>query len=104
MNHADFGLGTWQPTNGFYDVVNAMVDLGKSLGVKYYTNHDVSSLNINEGKVESITINNKIFDSDIVLSGADYAHTESLLDPKYRQYSNKYWSKKHGLHPLYYFT
>ena len=94
MNHADFGLGTWQPTNGFYDVVNAMVDLGKSLGVKYYTNHDVSSLNINEGKVESITINNKIFDSDIVLSGADYAHTESLLDPKYRQYSNKYWSKK----------
>ena len=61
MNHADFGLGTWQPTNGFYDVVNAMVDLGKSLGVKYYTNHDVSSLNINEGKVETITINNKLF-------------------------------------------
>jgi phytoene desaturase len=94
MNHADFGLGTWQPTNGFYDLVNAMVDLGKSLGVKYYTNHDVSSLNINEGKVETITINNKLFDSDIVLSGADYAHTESLIDPKYRQYSNKYWSKK----------
>ena len=94
MNHADFGLGTWQPTNGFYDVVNAMVDLGKSLGVKYYTNHDVSSLNINEGKIETITINNKLFDSDIVLSGADYAHTESLIDPKYRQYSKKYWSKK----------
>jgi len=94
MNHADFGLGTWQPTNGFYDVVNAMVDLGKSLGVKYYTNHNVSSLNINEGKVETITINNKLFDSDIVLSGADYAYTESLIDPKYRQYSNKYWIKK----------
>jgi len=94
MNHADFGLGTWQPTNGFYDVVNAMVDLGKSLGVKYYTNHNVSSLNINEGKVETITINNKLFESDIVLSGADYAYTESLIDPKYRQYSNKYWIKK----------
>jgi phytoene desaturase len=59
MNHADYGLGTWQPTNGFYDVVLAMVDLGKSLGVKYYVDHEVTSINIVEKKVDSITINNK---------------------------------------------
>ena len=28
MNYADFGLGTWQPTNGFYDVVKAMISIG----------------------------------------------------------------------------
>ena len=32
MNYADFGIGTFQPPNGFHDLVNAMVDLGKSLG------------------------------------------------------------------------
>ena len=31
MNYADFGLGTFQPTNGFYDLVTAMVSLGTSL-------------------------------------------------------------------------
>ena len=94
MNYADFGLGTWQPENGFYDVVQAMVDLGKSLGVKYLTNHEIRSINIKNSKVESLTINNSEFKSDIVLSGADYAHTETLLSSKYRQYTNKYWSKK----------
>ena len=94
MNYADFGLGTWQPENGFYDVVQAMVNLGKSLGVKYLTNHEVSSINIKNSKVKSLTINNCEFESDLVLSGADYAHTETLFSSNYRQYSKKYWSKK----------
>ena len=28
------------------------------------------------------------------MSGADYHHTERLLDQKYRQYSERYWEKK----------
>src|SRR5690606_29633324 len=32
--------------------------------------------------------------TDIILSGADYHHTERLLDRKYRQYSEDYWKKK----------
>lgn len=94
MNYADFGLGTWQPDNGFYDVVKAMVDLGKSLGVKHMTNCNVESIEIEEKKVKGIVINKKQYSCEIIISGADYAHTESLLDKKYRQYSNKYWSKK----------
>jgi phytoene desaturase len=31
---------------------------------------------------------------DLVLSGADYHHTEQLMEPKFRQYSESYWSKK----------
>lgn len=31
---------------------------------------------------------------DIVLSGADYHHSENLLEEKYRQYSQAYWEKK----------
>jgi phytoene desaturase len=33
-------------------------------------------------------------DSDIVLSGADYHHTEALLDEGYRGYTENYWNKK----------
>ena len=35
MNYADFGLGTWQPKNGFYDVVKSMIIIAKEQGVKF---------------------------------------------------------------------
>ncbi|MDB9788132.1 FAD-dependent oxidoreductase, partial [Flavobacteriaceae bacterium] len=94
MNYADFGLGTWQPKNGFYDVVQSMLDLGKSLGVQYKTECNVESILIENKKVKGLVINKEQHSCDIIISGADYAHTESLLDKRYRQYSKKYWSKK----------
>ena len=94
MNYADFGIGTFQPPNGFHDLVNAMVDLGKSLGVKYKVNHELSKINVKNKKVENIVINGKSTDCDFILSGADYHHTESLLPIKSRQYNNKYWKSR----------
>ena len=94
MNYADFGLGTFQPTNGFYDLVNAMVKLGKSLGVKYYTNKPVNKINVSDSVASSIEVNKKNIYYDIILSGADYHHTEKLLPLKFRQYSDKYWESR----------
>jgi phytoene desaturase len=94
MNYADFGIGTFQPPNGFHDLVNAMVDLGKSFGVKYKVNHELSKINVRNKKVENIVINGKSTDCDLILSGADYHHTESLLPIKSRQYDNKYWKSR----------
>ena len=94
MNYADFGIGTFQPPNGFHDLVNAMVDLGKSLGVKYKVNHELSKINVSNKKVENIVINGKSTDCDLILSGADYHHTESLLPIKSRQYNNRYWKSR----------
>ena len=94
MNYADFGIGTFQPPNGFHDLVNAMVDLGKSLGVKYKVNHELSKINVSNKKVENIVINGKSTDCDLILSGADYHHTESLLPVKSRQYNNRYWKSR----------
>ena len=37
MNYADFGLGTWQPKNGFYDVVKSMIIIAKEQGCLLYT-------------------------------------------------------------------
>ena len=94
MNYADFGLGTWQPTNGFFDVVNAMISVGKKLGVKYHNNSNIDEIITNKNYATGIKVNGKIINSDIVLSGADYNHTEKLLPKNLRQYSEKYWSKR----------
>ncbi len=94
MNWADFGLGTWHPEGGMFEVVKAMGDLAKDLGVNFITNSNVEKINVTSNKAESITVNGQTIKSDIVLSGADYHHTEQLLDLKYRQYSEAYWTKK----------
>jgi phytoene desaturase len=94
MNFADFGLGTWHPKGGMYEIVKAMSGLAKQLGVKMHTSHAVENILVNNGKVAGIQVNGDQIDADIVISGADYHHSESLLAEKYRQYSERYWEKK----------
>lgn len=94
MNYADFGLGTWQPKNGFFDVVQAMVKLGTELGVTYHTSATISKIIVENNAATGIEINNEILKADVVLSGADYHHTETLLPNENRQYSEAYWNKK----------
>ncbi len=94
MNFADFGLGTWHPKGGMYEIIKAMKSLAESLGVKIYTNSNVDKITVENGKTKGITVNGKFIASDTVLSGADYHHSETLLDKKYRQYSEAYWDKR----------
>lgn len=95
MNWADFGLGTWHPKGGMFEVIRAMENLAKGLGVEFVVNASVEKINVDEnGVVNKIKVNGNWVSSDIVLSGADYHHTEKLLELKYRQYSEKYWSKR----------
>ena len=94
MNYADFGLGTWHPKGGMYEVVKAMVTLATSLGVEIKTNSPIEKINVIDHQVTGVWVDSNFIEADIVLSGADYHHTETLLEPKYRQYSEKYWGKK----------
>ena len=94
MNYADFGLGTWHPKGGMYEIIKAMSSLAKSLGVSIKTDSPVNKINVTDNKASSIVIGEQTLTFDVVLSGADYHHSETLLDEQYRQYSEKYWSKK----------
>jgi phytoene desaturase len=94
MNFADFGLGTWHPKGGMYEIIKAMTALATELGVKINTNSNVEKIIVKDKKAVGITVNNKEKYFDVVLSGADYHHTETLLDEAHRQYSEKYWSNK----------
>lgn len=94
MNFADFGLGTWHPKNGMYSVILAMEQLAKELGVQIVTNANVEKIVVENKKAVGIHVNGEFIAADIVLSGADYHHSETLLDEKHRVYSEKYWEKK----------
>lgn len=94
MNYADFVLGTWHPKGGMYEVVIAMEKLARELGVNITTNSQVNAINVENKKAQYIETSKGKFTFDILLSGADYHHTESLLPTQYRQYSEKYWNNK----------
>lgn len=94
MNYADFVLGTWYPKGGMVQIVHAMVNLGKELGVKYHVNSGVDEIITTDKVAKGLVINGETFYSDVVLSGADYAHTEQLINKDERQFSEAYWDKK----------
>ncbi len=94
MNYADFGLGTWQPKGGMYSVILGMKKLAEELGVQIEVESPIEKIIVEHKKAAAIQIKGKRIDADVVLSGADYHHSETLLDLEYRQYSEKYWDKK----------
>ncbi|WP_179377055.1 phytoene desaturase family protein [Winogradskyella wichelsiae] len=94
MNFADFGLGTWHPKGGMYEIVKAMKSLAESLGVTIHTNSNVEKISVENKKAKSIIVNGKTITCDVILSGADYHHSETLLDKNYRQYSDAYWDSR----------
>lgn len=95
MNYADFGLGTWHPKGGMYEVIIAMEKLAKELGVTINTNAPVSEIQVDDSnQTTGIVVNGKQLDYKTVLSGADYHHSETLLPQKNRQYTEAYWEKK----------
>ena len=94
MNYADFGLGTWHPKTGMFDVVRGIESLAKELGVTFVTNANIEKINVENKIARSIVVNGETISSDIILSGADYHHTETLLDKQHRAYSEKYWNSR----------
>jgi phytoene desaturase len=102
MNYADIKLGTWYPKGGMYKIVEAMTSLAKELGVKFYCNHEVIEIKVENGIAKNVLAKNiddqssvKSFDAEVVIGGADYHFIETkLLEPKYQSYSEKYWNKR----------
>jgi len=94
MNYADLSMGTWYPRGGMYSVVNGIKQLGEEYGVQFHLSSDVQEITTNNGRATGILVNDIFYNADIVLSGADYHHTESLLNREKRKYSDKYWKKR----------
>ncbi|GAB7019831.1 phytoene desaturase family protein [Halostagnicola bangensis] len=112
MSHVDFNLGVWYPENGLGGVMDGLVELGRELGVTYETNRPVTAIKGRRGAflveaepqgTESNSVAETLeadgtpgtFEADLVVSNADYAHTErELLTAEQRGYDADYWASR----------
>ncbi|MDA3982340.1 hypothetical protein PF029_12765, partial [Enterococcus thailandicus] len=69
-----------------YKVVEGMMSLAERLGVKIVTNISVLAVHVEDKTVTNIQTDKGTLTCDILLSGAEYGQSETLLPPAYRQY------------------
>jgi phytoene desaturase len=105
MSHVDFNLGVYYPkqrddhpssAGGLNAVAAGMAELAGELGVTIRTDHPVAGIKGRRGgfKVETAGASGHEL-ADVVVSDADYAHTEqALLPPEKRQYDADYWESR----------
>jgi phytoene desaturase len=96
MNYADISLGTWYPEGGMNKIVQGMQEVAEEFGVKFRFNEAVNGVTIQQNnKIQQVITAKGNYFADVVVSGADYHHTETqLLPPKYQSYSAKYWDSR----------
>ena len=95
MNYADMSLGTWYPMGGMNKIVQGMVSVAEELGVVFHTSANVQEIVAENRNVLGLIVNDQFHTADVVVSGADYHHTEQkLLTQEYRNYDDKYWDKR----------
>src|SRR5690606_36880762 len=71
MNYAYMALGTWYPQGGMHKIIEGMVSLAKSLGVKFEFNSTVEKMAMNQNRVEGLQVNGSFVPFDYVIAGAD---------------------------------
>lgn len=96
MNYADLVLGTWYPLGGMHEIIRAMVRVGEQQGVKFLYDKPVTRIEVENGTATGVrTVDGDFYPADVVISGADYHHTDQvLLDVPYRNYSPQYWDSR----------
>ncbi|MCT9097589.1 NAD(P)/FAD-dependent oxidoreductase [Haloarchaeobius sp. HME9146] len=95
MSHVDFNLGVWYPENGMGGVVDGIVQMAEELGVEFHVDEPVTAIKGRGGGFLVETAHGNKFPADLVVSDADYAHTEQeLLPEEKRQYDAEYWDSR----------
>ena len=95
FSHIDLTIGVHYPMHGIYAFIDALVTLCKLYNVTIKCNEEVKKITCTKSKATTIVTNQGEFPVDTVVSGADYAHTETnLLDKEYQSYPSSYWESK----------
>jgi 1-hydroxy-2-isopentenylcarotenoid 3,4-desaturase len=122
MSHADLNVGVFYPLRGSRSdrnggsamggsraergasaaeggigcIVEALLELCRSLGVEVLTGHEVEKILVRGGAAAGVRVKGGAeLAADIVAVDADYPHAETaLLDPAHRSYPAAYWKRK----------
>lgn len=94
MNYADIKLGTWYPEGGMFKFIEAFEQIARENNVKFILNEEVVSFVKDEKSVSQVITTNGSYETDIVISGADYQHTDKKLLNGSANYNDKYWENR----------
>ena len=95
MNYADIKLGTWYPEGGMYKIAEAFYKIALDVGVTFKFNEEVTKFTYKDSRISAVETLNDSFQTDLVISNADYHHTDrKLTDSTYSNYSEKYWDSR----------
>lgn len=94
MNYADIKLGTWYPEGGMHKFVEAFESIAKENNVNFITGEEVISFEKEQKVITKVLTSKSQYEADIVISGADYQHTDKKLLNGDANYTSKYWDKR----------
>ena len=94
MNYADISLGTWYPMGGMFKFVEAFEKIALEQGVKIVTNQEVIDFEYNGKSITHAVTKDQKWETDILISGADYQHTDKKLLKSNSNYTDKYWESR----------
>ena len=94
MNYADISLGTWYPMGGMHKFIEAFEKIALEQGVKIVCDSEVKGFDFEGKNIQNVLTSKGSFASDIVVSGADYHHTDQKLLNGKANYTEKYWGKR----------
>ncbi|KAF3189406.1 hypothetical protein TWF788_010492 [Orbilia oligospora] len=88
LQYTELVEGVWYPRGGFHKVIDAIVKIGKGMGVDYQLNSPVSSILLSEDEKQAVGVvlqSGRHIQADIVLVNADlvYAYNNLLPETKY---------------------
>jgi phytoene desaturase len=92
MSYVDIGIGTYYPTGGIGAFIHGLERLCREQGVDIRLSEEASSFDTHEGRVTAVVTKDSRYRADVVVSAADYPHTElDLLPEDARQYPQNHW-------------
>ena len=98
IQHLENHFGTFVPEGGMYEITNALFNLAKQIGVKFYFGCNVDEIIIDKKAAKKIRVNNNLIESDIIISNVDVNFTyKKLLKQKLNHRSLKNESSSSAL-------
>ncbi len=95
MNYAGLVQGTFYPMGGFGKVVEGMVKVAKRVGVRFEMGRPIEKILTERQQVIGLQTAQGNEAADTVITGADYHHSESLIDSSnFRNYTERYWDTR----------
>jgi phytoene desaturase len=95
MSYIDLRQNVWYPMGGMNVPAAALETIARDFGAEFIYGTPVTKILTEAGGIKGVLADRVEIPADIVVSNADYHHTElDLLEPDARSYRDSYWKKR----------